>query len=337
MTATTTSARRDDMFVSIGLTGTREQSAHLAALLDLTRRVDRHFRFWELLMVSEAGAENPLAVGSLPHLRLLKVRAGTGISNQRMCIAREAIGNIVLMSSVDEIGQITVPDLIDTAERTHSIVVLRRRGATMLNPALAALGRSAGFRVDLRDMLTTIYPRTLLDRVMQHPDAPLALRFPPADASMPITVVPCDAKRVRAGSTMSRVGYRLNIFRQLLVSSAPMVLSIIELMSVLVTIAAMIFAIYAVIVWSTFDTVQPGWFSTSLLLSMVAMFLSTSIFALAMGLERVLVLVRGDLSDDLIEEINPIDIFEPIRRELNIDLDGRPEQSTPPERPAADA
>ena len=320
---TTTIARRDDVFVSIGVTGSLDSPEHPAALLDLTRRIDRHFRFWELLLVSEADARDThqFAIASLPHLRLLKVRAGTGVYDQRMCIAREAIGNIVLMSCMDEIGQVTVPDLIDVAERTLSIVVLRRRETTLFNPALVAFGRSAGFQVDLRDTLTTVYPRALLDRVMQHPDVPLALRFPPADASLPITVVSCEAKRVLTGSAIARIGYRLNILRQLLVSSAPRVLSIIELMSVLVTITAMMFAIYAVIVWLTFDTVQPGWFSMSLLLSMVAMFLSASIFALAMGLERMLVLARGDFSDELVEEVNSIDVFKPVMRELNIDLD----------------
>jgi len=319
---TTTIARRDDVFVSIGVTGSLDRPEHPAALLDLTRRIDRHFRFWELLLVSEADAKDThqFAIASLPHLRLLKVRAGTSVYHQRMCIAREAIGNIVLMSCVDEIDQVTVPDLIDMAERTLSIVVLRRRETTLFNPALVAFGRSAGFRVDLRDTLTTVYPRALLDRVMQHPDVPLALRFPPVDTNLPLTIVPCEATRVLTGSAIARSGYRLNILRQLLVSSAPRVLSIIELISVLVTIAAMMFAIYAVIVWLTFDTVQPGWFSMSLLLSMVAMFLSASIFALAMGLERLLVLVRDDFSDELLEEVNSIDVFKPVMRELNIDL-----------------
>lgn len=322
-------ARRDDVFVSIGVTGNLDRPERRAALLDLTRRIDRHFRFWELLLVSEADAidTHQFAVASLPHLRLLKVRAEAGVHHQRMCIAREAIGNIVLMLSVDEIDQVTVPDLIDTAERTRSIVVLRRRETKLFNPALVTFGRSAGFRVDLRNMLTTVYPRALLDRVMQHPDVSLALRFPPVDASLPITVVPCEAKRVLSGNALTRIGFRLNILRQLLVSSAPRVLSVIELVSVLVTIAAMMFAIYAVIAWFTLDTIQPGWFSMSLLLSMVAMFLSTSIFALAMGLERLLVLARGDFSDELVEEVNSIDVFTPIMRELNIDLDASPAQA----------
>lgn len=321
MTAPVT--RRDDVFVSIGITGSLNKPAHPTALLELARQVDLHFRFWELLLVTEEGTTDthPIAFSSLPHLRLLKVRTGTDVYRQRMCIAREAIGNIVLMSTFDEIDQVSVIDLIGAAERSSSIVVLRGNETKLFNPALLAFGRSAGFHVDLRYMLTTVYPRALLDRVMLHSDVPLALRFPPVEASLPLQFVTSSGKRTVSGNALTRIGYRLNILRQLLVSSAPRVLSAIELISILVLFAAVLFAIYAIVVWLTLDTIQPGWFSTSLLLSTVAMFLSASIFALAMGLERLLVLAKGDFGDDLVEEVNSIDIFRPVMRELNIDLD----------------
>lgn len=318
---------REDIFVSVGVTGSFARPDAQAKLVALAEKLSNCFRFWEFLLIdNEDSAEAYDLATSVPHARLLKVRSSLPFFTRRLCIAREAIGNVVIITMMDEIDHVTIPDLVERSEAAGSIIVLRRGHAGMLNPFVIALGRSAGFRVDLRDMATVVFPRTLLDRLLRHPDVPLALRFMPIDKNLPIDMLHRpNASRNRTRSRIGMLADRLNIVRQLVISSAPRVLSIVELSSVLIGIAAFLFVIYVLVVWLTFDVVQPGWFTTSVLLSLVTMFLSMSIFGLATGLERLLAFASNGIGDEILDEVNAIDIFRDTMLQLNIDRDEMPD------------
>lgn len=313
---------RDDLLVSVCFAEAVSDADTLAQLTNLTVQLTERFRYWEILLIADADAAwnfDPL-LAKTPNIRLLKVRRGTPFYRRRAAAASEAIGDVVVLGSIDELAALDIVAMIETAEGEASIVIGRRNRQSLINPALKALGGSAGFRVDSRDMLTAAYPRTLLNRLLAHPDRLLALRFPPDDHSIPVVWRTSRAVSAPARSFLE-VGRRFNLIQRLLVSSAPRVLTLVALLSLAVIPSALAYAIYAVVVWLVLDTTQPGWLTTSLVLSLTALFLGFAIFGLSMGLQNVIEAVASDLSDDIVDERSSVDLFSQVMQELNVEID----------------
>lgn len=317
-------AWREDIFVSIGLIGTEASPAAADALIALIRRMDERFRYWELLFVtnSDDAETHEWLLRTTAKMRLVKVRPGTPGYRRRLSVANEAIGDILVISAPEEFAQVDLLALIAECERSESIVSVRHPKSAWGTALIAAVGRGAGFHVDGRDMVTAAFPRPLVNRLLKHTDPQLAVRFPPIDRNVPVRVAVCVGTSTgkRVGS-LRLIGYRLAILQQIVVTSAPTVLGLVGLLSLFLAVAAALFAVYAAVVWLSFDAVQPGWFTTSILLSMTAMFLGLAIFGVSIGIQRLLDLAANVQDDDVLDEVNPIDLFASVAQELNIEVD----------------
>jgi hypothetical protein len=295
-----------------------------AILSSLAEQLSAHFRYWELLIVADvdkAAGYDPI-VRAIPNVRLLKVRHGTSFYRRRVAIASEAIGDVVMISTLDDIPQLPVVAMIEKAEQSGAMVVGRRGYTRLLNTPFRMLGASAGFRVDANDMLTTAYSRTVLNKLLNHPDPQLALRFPPVDDGITVLSQPARgglAERRRPSLRHAR--RRLGLLQKLLVGSAPRVLGIVALLASLVSVSAIVFVVYATVIWLTVAHVQPGWFTTSLVLGLTAFFLGCAIFGLSIGLQKLIDLLSADVADDVVDETTAVDLFREVFDELNIEQD----------------
>lgn len=323
----TSPAPRDDLLVSIGIAESVADGTTFAILSELARHLAAHFRYWELLLVADVDKTSSYVslLDAIPNIRLLKVRPGTSPYRRRVAIAGEAIGDVVLISVVGEIPQLPIASMIEKAEQSGAMIVGRRRSAVLLNAPFRALGASAGFRVDSSDMLTMAYSRTVLNKLLNHPDPELALRFPPIDDG--ITVLRQEALEgvsVRYSPSLRHTRRRLGMLQKLLVGSAPRVLGFVASMALLVSVAAIAFIAYALVIWFAKEDVQPGWLTTSLVLGLTALFLGCAIFGLSIGLQKLIDLLSADLADDVIDEITSVDLFREVFEELNIEQDRTP-------------
>lgn len=318
----TAASPRDDLLVSLCFADSVPDAETLARLKTLTAQLAARFRYWEILLIADAdsAADYDRLMAETPNIRLLKVRRGTPFYRRRAAAASEAIGDVVVLAAIEELAALDLVEMIETAEAGGSIVIGRRNRPSLINPALQALGGGAGFRVDSRDMLTAAYPRTLLNRLLAHPDKLLALRFPPDDHSIPV-VWRIGGKAAAPARSLREVGRRFNLIQRLLVSSAPRVLTLVALLSLAVVLSALAFAVYAVVVWLTLPSTQPGWLTTSLVLSLTAFFLGCAIFGLSMGLQNVIEALANDLADDIVDERSSVDLFGQVMQELNVEVD----------------
>jgi hypothetical protein len=321
-------APRDDLLVSIGIAEAEAGEAALSMLTALASDLSVRFRYWELLIVTDvdkAGSYDRV-LETIANVRLLKVRPGTSPYRRRVAIAGEAIGDVVVISTLDEIPSLAIVSMIERARESGAMVVGRRRSTVLLNAPFRALGASAGFRVDARDMLTTAYPRTVLNKLLNHPDPQLALRFPPNDNSITVLGQPIlDTASARHRRSLRDSGRRVAMLQKLLVGSAPRVLGLVWSLAFLVAIVAVAFVIYAAAVWLVKEDVQPGWLTTSLALGLTAFFLGCAVFGLSIGLQKVIDLLSADLADDVVDEITSVDLFREVFDELNVEQD----QETP--------
>lgn len=316
---------RSDVLVSVCVTDGQPGPENVQLLRSLAERLNSRFRYWELLVGVEADrfGHYPQVLGDIPNLRLLKLRPGTSFYRKRVAMAAEAIGDVVALVAFDELPQVDIVDFITRSNADDAIVIGQRRGSSMLNPALSILGNSAGFRVSARYMQTAAYPRTLLNKLLAHPDRQLALRFPPLDDGILVHLEDVRAEGA-AGHGSSQSVRRLKLLHRLLISSAPRVLTLVTLGSLLLTAIAVAYAAYSIIVWLTFAHVQPGWLTTSLMLSMTAAFLGSAIFGLSIGLQKLIEVLSRDSIDDVVDEATSLDLFGKVFDELNVEIESIP-------------
>jgi hypothetical protein len=318
--------RREDFLVSVCFAEAPGDAPARACLRALAARLDAAWRYWEIVIVTDAAETAKLdpLLADLPNLRVLGTRGLSEHYRRRVIGASEAIGDLVVLAALDETDHLDIPAMLDEAAETGDVIVARRdERRVLLDGILGVLGHSSGFRVQARDMQTAVLPRTLLNRLLARADRQLALRFMPRDAGVPVRYreIPQGCKPTRAGGLRRRLG----IVQKLLVHSAPSVLGWVSVLSILTALGALAFAVYAVCVWLFASAVQPGWFTTSLAISLTAFFLGVAIFGLASGLLKLIDLVTPDALDDVVDERGHADLFARVAQDLNVETtqDGR--------------
>lgn len=316
-------ARREDLLVSVCFAELPPLEEALPLLRTLADQLNARYRYWEVLIAvqpdgASAFEEQLLEQGNV---RLLSVRHGTPYYRCRAMVASEAIGDVVALTAFEELAVLDIVALVDASSASGSIVMGRRQSGGMLDPVMRGLGRSAGFRADGRGMLSTAFPRSLLNRILAHPDRQLALRFPPVDQGIGVEWQDSHTAEART-FRQHNVERRVKLVHRLLVSSAPRVLTLVALLSLLVVASATAFTLYAIVVWLTFKNVQPGWFTTSFVLGLTAGFLGLAIFGLSIGIQKVLETISIDASDDVIGERSAVDLFDQVMQELNVETAG---------------
>lgn len=321
-----TPTRREDILVSICFADITPGPNTTKVLNDLAARMDAGFRFWELVLVvrAEAAGSCEDLMLKIDKVRLLKVRQGSEFYRMRAVAASEAIGDVVVLAAIDEVPFLDLSSLISTAADGDRVALLQsertNRLSGALEPAIRVLGHASGFHVSARDMQTAAFPRTLLNKLLAHPDRNLALRFTPRDAGIPYSIETSrfdDSER----RSLRDFGRRLGLVQKLLTNFAPKVLFYVATLSGLVTFTAVIYAVYAIVAWFTLDTIQPGWLTISLAVSLTAGFLGLALFGLSLGLQQVLDVLLPEALDDVVDEVSSIDLFGQVVNDLNVEVE----------------
>ena len=320
-TAPSAGPRREDVLVSLAFTDLEPTAECFEDIAKAARAVAAHYRYWEAVIVVEAAMADqfqPL-MRAVENIRMVKVRTGVQTYQNRVIAASEAIGDIVLLAAAREIHAVPPVEMIERARLENSVIIAERAGTHLLNPIILALGNVSGFRATTRDMATAAYPRTLLNRLLAFSDRQLALRFLPRDTALSAGYVTGRPNHNR--KLVSGMGPRLGLIQRLLVNAAPRVLGITSLLAATTSFVALLYGVYAVAVWLFLDTVQPGWFTTSIAISLTASFLGVAIFGLSTGLLKIIDLISPELVQDVVDEETSIDLFSQVMTELNVELE----------------
>ena len=317
---------REDILVSICFSDLPATDAAFTALRDLARRLDLHFRFREIiLVVDDNGHEDYLPlVEQIADLRLLTIRQGNNYYDRRVIAAEEAIGDVVLIGNFDEIPHIDLSQMLERAAGQNTVLLATRTNRHSVRSGLStpiiALGRAAGFKVNLSDLQTIALPRSQLNQILSHSDPELALRFPPRDPRLPLSLFSVDSNVPFKGG-LHQFKRRVQLLQKLLVYMAPILLMLVTLSSTVLTLLGFGYAVYVVGVWVFLDNLAPGWLTTSAMLSLSATFMGISILGLSLGLQQILNNRGKNNLEKIAHEINRIDLFGKVASDLNVDLD----------------
>lgn len=318
-------APREDILVSVCLAELPELHQTELILTELGKDLAAAFRYWEVLVVldAEKAARYDILLQKLPNIRILKTLPNTNSYRRRVSAASEAIGDIVAMTAVEELPYLDICAMISWAQAEGSAVVGQwPNGRRILDPILATLGRSGGFRISTRDMQSAAYPRTILNRLLAHPNQQLALRFMPRDEALKVLEEPCqhrDGGAPPRSSDRHALRRRFGIIMQLLTDAAPRILGYSALFSALMALGGLLFSLYAIIVWLTFDDVEPGWFTISIGISATMAFIGMVFFGLSTGLAKILNILTAQTIDDVVDERSSVDLFGQLSQELNVE------------------
>ena len=322
---------REDVVVSVCFSDLPAGEKTARAIRELAQRLDAVYRFREIILVvddAEREAFLPL-VEQVRDLRLFVVRRGTEYYERRVIAAEEAIGDLVVIGNVDEIGAMDLLAFLDHAEKSGAITLAneqaRRPVKSLLATPFMVLGRLAGFKVNPSDFQTIALPRTLLNHILAHDDPRLALRFPPRDPRLPsetfAAVQNVASRSAFANGAFGHFSRRAQLLQAMLVYLAPALLSLVAFSSSLLTLLGLAYAVYIVGALIVVDTLAPGWLTTSTMLAISAIFMGVSTLGLSLGLQHLLKVQAKDRLERVSEEVNRIDLFGKVAQDLNVELD----------------
>lgn len=317
---------RENILVSVCFGEVPNTSAAFAALRQLAARLADDYRFWEIVVVGLSDEMTPLLalVRDIPNLRLISVRSGAEYYRRRAIAAAEAIGDVAVLTSVEEIAALDLIAMIEQAASQEVAVVGRLKTAPVLDRLLAgpwvAFGHWAGFQVSGRDMQTIAFPRTILNQILAHPAKELALRFLPRDEALQQVpfVAAAETRKARA---LRDFGRRVTLAQLLLINLAPRLLQSVTLISMMIALLSLLYAVYVVGVWAFKPVIAPGWLTLSGMLSATGFMLGCVSSGLCLGMQYILSRVDRSSFDDVAAEVNRVDLFGTVARDLNVEVD----------------
>ncbi|MCL6285275.1 hypothetical protein M3P21_17235 [Ruegeria sp. 2012CJ41-6] len=327
--------RREDILVSLCFAGLDDQSKAVASVQSAAQKLGQNYRFWEIVFVTDADVATEEFVGAViaaaPNIRVIKVASGTSFYRQRVIAASESIGDVAVLSAPDELEAVNIPQLVELAQETGAAVSCSTGKGTSGGWVYKTLGAMSGFSVSPRYTLTVSYPRAWINRVQNHPERDLAMRFPPRNASFPYRQIPIANAQQR---DVRQMGRRAGLIYRLLVNIAPKLLPVIAAISLIVALFGLTYLIYAVFILLTLENIAAGWFSTAVAQSIIAFFLGVVLLGIVMALQKLLDLLEPDIDTTVVEEINNVDLFDQVLHDLNVEIEH--DAATPIDAPLAE-
>lgn len=316
---------REDILVSVCLGEMDRTPSDFALLADFATTMNARFRFWEIIVVASADEVDPLLhlVQDVANIRLIKVRHGTEFYRRRVIAAAEAIGDVVLLTTLAELPRIDVLAMIETAHADEGAVIAKTPSVPLMDRLIATplvgLGRWAGFNVGIRDMQSIAVARTLLNQLLAHPAKELALRFLPRDVGVTYSYQTAQPAPQPTRS-LRDFGRRLGLAQTLMINLAPRLLKLVTLISALTALMSFLFIFYIVVVWLVLPGIAPGWTSLSMMLAVTGFMLGCTSSALCLGVLFMLSRMSQDEFDDVAGEVNRVDLFGKVAADLNVEV-----------------
>ncbi len=313
---------RDDILVSVCLVKPSNKDNTKLCVSNLVEILKANFRYWELILVCDTHLSSDFEqmLAKSKNLRLFSVMPGLDMTQHRVIAAKEAIGDVVMLTSVQEVDQLDIVEMIIKAYGSDAVVVGERNVAALAEPLVLTLGKVSGFLASTRDMQTAALPRSILNRILRYPNPELSLRFMPRGSAIRVLRSKPAVKggKSKYSSSPSIWITRLGLLTRMAIEAAPALLILVAVFSVLTFLGSILFSLYVVYVYFMFSDVAAGWTTLSLAISGAGCFLSCTLFAISISLRKLLEMARGQKVDFIISEKSSVDLFENVRSELNI-------------------
>lgn len=292
------------------------------SLADATRMVaaarsflEARFRFWEIIVVTQESIRQRdpatfAAVAATANLRMLVLRDTVDRYRRMPIAAAESIGDIVIFAAEEEFDQIDLDAVWKAAEASgHSVLLTGRRVSAVERVAAKSVSGLAGFRVEPDLLRSCAHFRDRLTDLLSRSDSDLAFRFPNRWASDGSGVATLSIRHPGRVARTSRLR-RAFVAADLVAHAAPRLLKAVSVASLFGVAGSTAYGVYAVAVALLKHDLAPGWLTTSLAISGSTAFLCAALGCVALGVARVLNLLQGRATDEVLAQTSNIDQFE---------------------------
>lgn len=269
--------RIDTFLLSVGLVVPEITPDAIDVLKKIERFLSRDFEFWELLIVTPFSRKSEKSVldeaaASIRNIRILRVADIDNFYTLRLAITSEAIGDVVVLTSLEEAVILDIPGLAQQVYQRDDVIVFSRRERLRSLVLLPVLSIISGFNINKADTLTIGFPRSWLSLALGRRDAALLLRFekPSSVFSFNRRNIPDNCHLPRSFNESRR---RFNLLTDLLSNSSFRILQGLATVSYCVTIGAILYGVYVLFVWLFKSDISPGWLTTSMVQVSIASFL----------------------------------------------------------------
>ena len=163
----------------------------------------------------------------------------------------------------------------------------------------------------------------VINRLRSNLDDLYVMSMPPADLPLedhilmpnPLVVIAAAGHRLAARK-------RVTLAQLLLINLAPRLLQSVTLISMMIALLSLLYAVYVVGVWAFKPVIAPGWLTLSGMLSATGFMLGCVSSGLCLGMQYILSRVDRSSFDDVAAEVNRVDLFGSVARDLNVEVDG---------------
>lgn len=299
-------------------------------LRDLSKKLSEDYEYFEiLLLIHETDFRNiSEATQDIKNLRSIVLRTYSNHYEKRSICARESIGDIIIISTLNEIKFFDFHPVIDLALSEDCVVVSKKKSLTFFETLfftpLNLLGKVVGLEINLSLSRTIVFPRTLLNLILSQEYVDLKLRFPPTNQDFKMKTV-SPAKSIKR--SFSDIESKSALLYMLLLNFTPSLLRQLTFISGLGIFFSSSYFIYAIAVFVFVKDIQSGWFSLSLAISGTALFLTTSIFILSIGIQHMISNLSNSSSRNVLYEVDSINLYKNAEKDLNVELSEKNESS----------
>lgn len=311
---------REDLLASICVIDEGDIVDGLGRIGHLIDDLAKNFRYFEVVyVVSELHRTTFSGMGAtlsqLRNLRVVLTAEGTGFYRQRALAVSEAIGDVVALIDLNDLTPAELCEQVLLSKDRNEVRIgwqSRRSLSAILYPLLSVLSSNS---ISSAASRTIIMPREKMAMLLSRGSASLDLRFEPKTPLVRYQRFPI----VRAGRRRSPLDHQYELMTEILVTGAPRYLKIYALMAFLVAFVSVLYAAYAILVYSLDDDVVAGWFSTSIVQSGSTFFVATGMSMLSLAIAAILENGNGKDSQFVAGEFANIDFFEGTR-ERNVEF-----------------
>lgn len=302
---------------------TREDDSvanEVKAIASLARRCAKRLRFFEIVYVVPERDRHEIdgcaaLLSQVANLRILYVRNDVGIYRQRRIAASEAIGDIVVLTGMQEQINIDLPAYAEDAFYADEIRIAQRTGTRRTAILYPLLNLIADHHVNAQDMRTLALPRTRLVQILARETATIDLRFEPKRGDhyvrIPISHQPTRPRQQR---------HQLALLAELISNASTRYLRVYAVAALLGAFCALLYVLYTVIVYFSFSAVEPGWFTTNFTQGTFLAFLALGFSIFSLGLAKLTEQKDNGASIGIVDEVGNINFFRSTH-ELNVDME----------------
>ena len=318
----------DDLISVCIVWGDSTSEQHVDNIINLSKRCSLRYEYFEiLLLIGQSDYKNfSDELDDIENLRLIILRTPANHYEKRSICARESIGDIIIISTINEIEYFDFNQLINLALSDDCIVISKRESLAftevLFSFFLNFLGKVVGLEINLGLSRTIVFPRTSLNLILSQEYVDLKLRFPPSDIDFKMKTIDPMQTIKRSYTDMES---KFSLMYMLLLNLTPTLLKQLTLFSGAGIFFSFSYFIYAIAIFLFAKDIQTGWFTLSLAISGTALFLTTSIFILSIGIQHMIANFSNKNLNNILYEVDSVNLYKNAEKNLNIEVNHKNE------------